>query len=97
MNRHNFYVDEDRMKLLRRLAKAEGDSVSELLREAIDLIIANRMNNPRPSLAERRQLFSAFMEKYAGRGGRRSTEEIDALIDEVSADYKRRPRKRKVR
>ena len=75
--------------MLRRLAKAEGDaSVSELLREAIDLIIADRMNKPRPSLEQRRRMFSAFIEKYSGRGGDRSEEEIEALIDEVSTDYK---------
>ena len=91
MDRHNFYIDEERMEMLRRLARAEGDvSVSELVREAIDLVIADRMNNPRPSLEQRREKFDAFISKYAGSTQDRSAERDEALIDEVDAEQKQR-------
>jgi hypothetical protein len=66
MNRHNFYVDEERMAMLRKLASVQDASVSELLREAIDALIAERMNNPRPSIEQRRATFDAFITRYAG-------------------------------
>jgi Arc/MetJ-type ribon-helix-helix transcriptional regulator len=96
MNRHNFYVDEQRMAMLRRLAKAEVDvSVSDLVREAIDMIIADRMNNPRVSAEERRAKFDAFMARYAGSQPDRDAAAADeALVDQVAAERKSR-RKRK--
>lgn len=93
MNRHNFYVDEERMAMLRKLAFAQDASVSELLREAIDILIAERMNNPRPSVEERRAAFDAFIKRYAGTQKRERISD-EALLDAVSAD-RRSKRKRK--
>jgi hypothetical protein len=90
MNRHNFYVDEQRMTMLRRLAEVEGGNISLLLREAIDKLIADRLNTPRPSPAERNAQFEAFLGRFAGSGPNRSLEEIDALVDEADTERKRR-------
>lgn len=52
--------------MLRRLAAVQDASLSDLVREAIDLLIADRINNPRQSAQERRAKFDAFIAQYAG-------------------------------
>ena len=52
--------------MLRKLASVQDASVSDLVREAIDMLIADRMNNRRPSPQERQAAFDAFITKYAG-------------------------------
>jgi hypothetical protein len=95
MNRHNFYVDEERMAMLRKLASVQDVSVSDLVREAIDLVIADRMNNPRPSPSDRRAKFDAFLGGYAGAEPERDQAVDEAIVVAVAAERKAR-RKPKV-
>jgi hypothetical protein len=90
MNRHNFYVDEERMAMLRRLASVQDASVSDLVREAIDMIIADRMNNPRASQGERRAQFDAFINRYAGSEPERVRTADEGAVDEIATQHKAR-------
>jgi uncharacterized protein (DUF2267 family) len=94
VNRHNFYVDDERMAMLRKLASVQDLSVSDLVREAIDMVIADRMNNPRPSPQERRVKFDAFLDRYAGSKPGRDQAADEAAVDAVAAEHKA-SRKRK--
>lgn len=88
MNRHNFYVDEQRMEKLRKLASVQDASVSDLVREAIDMLIADRMESPLPSQRERDAKFEAFIARYA-----RSRPHRDRATDEATLDAIARERK----
>ena len=76
--------------MLRRLASVQDASVSDLVREAIDMIIADRMNNPRTSPGERRAQFDAFIDRYAGSEPNRVRAADEAALDEVAARHKAR-------
>jgi Arc/MetJ-type ribon-helix-helix transcriptional regulator len=95
VNRHNFYVDEERMAMLRKLASVQDASVSDLVREAIDMLLADRMNNPRPSPQERQATFDAFIARYAGNEPERDRADDEAAVDSIAAEHKGR-RKPKV-
>jgi len=88
VNRHNFYVDLERMTMLRKLAAAQNVTVSGLIREAIDLVISERMNNPRPSLEERRAEFDVFVERYAGSQPYRDPTPDESAVEAIAREFK---------
>ncbi len=94
MNRHNFYLGEERMAMLRKLASVQDVSVSDLVREAIDMLITDRMNNPRPSPQERQTTFDAFIARYAGTQPHRDPATDEAAVTAIAVEHKSR-RKRK--
>ena len=79
--------------MLRKLASVQDATVSELLREAIDMLVADRMNNPRPSAEERRAGFDAFIKRYAG-SQKRDRKSDETLLDSIAVE-RRSKRKRK--
>lgn len=81
------------MAMLRRLAAVEDVSVSDLVREAIDLIIDDRMSHPRPSPNERIAKFDAFVERYAGIQPDRDRANDEAAVDEIAIERKARRRR----
>ncbi|HEV3157709.1 MAG TPA: ribbon-helix-helix protein, CopG family [Candidatus Baltobacteraceae bacterium] len=78
--RSNFYVDSKRMEALKHLAQSEETSVSDLVREGIDRVISERMNQPPRERAELRASLESFLRRYVGSGPERSLEEIEALV-----------------
>lgn len=78
------------MEMLRRLASIQDASVSDLVREAIDLLIADRINNPRQSAEERRAKFDAFIVHYAGSQSGRNKAADEAAVDAITAERKSR-------
>ena len=81
--------------MLRKLASVQDVSVSDLVREAIDLMIADQMNNPRPSPSELRAKFDAFLDRYAGAQPERDAAVDETIVGAVAAERKAR-RKPKV-
>jgi hypothetical protein len=63
--RTNFYVDPERHDALRDVASIEETTVSDLVREGIDRVIAARLNNPKPDRAVLRDQFKIFLERHA--------------------------------
>ena len=80
--RSNFYLDTDRLEALKKLAAAEETSISDLVREGIDRVISERMNNPQRDRNVLRANLQVFLERYAGTGPERSLEEIEDLVSE---------------
>lgn len=83
MKRTNFYVDDERLEALKHVATTEHVSVSDLVREGIDRVIRERMNG-KPDRAALRADLHAYLEKYAGKGPKRTFEENEQLISEVN-------------
>ena len=82
--RSNFYVDSERLRALRKMADTEETSVSDLVREGIDRVIADRMARPKRERSELRTKLEAFLERYADTGPERLLEEIENLVTEAS-------------
>ncbi len=55
MKRHNLYLDEEKLRTLRVVAASESVTVSDLVREAIDRIIADRLSGAKRSPSENLQ------------------------------------------
>ncbi len=86
MKRTNFYVDDERLEALKHVAMTERISVSDLVREGIDRVIRERMNG-QPDRAALRADLRAYLEKYAGKGPKRTAEEDEGLISEVNGRH----------
>jgi len=56
MKRHNLYLDEEKLRTLRVVAASENVTVSDLVREAIDRIIADRLSGAKRSPSENLQV-----------------------------------------
>ncbi len=82
--RSNFYIDAPRMDALKQLAATEDSSISELVREGIDRVISDRMNNPRRERSELRANLEAFLQRFVKTGTPRSLEEIENIVTEAS-------------
>jgi hypothetical protein len=82
--RVNYYVDLERHDALRSVASMEDTSISDLVREGIDRVIADRMNNPRPDRAVLRDQLKAFLERYA--------DSVPALANDESEENDEAPR-----
>jgi hypothetical protein len=56
--RHNFYIDQDKLTALNLIGAAENRSASDLLREGVDRVIADRLasGNQPPGEAERQEI-----------------------------------------
>ena len=52
MKRHNLYLDEEKLRTLRVVAASESVTVSDLVREAIDRIIVERLSGTKRSPSE---------------------------------------------
>ena len=78
--RSNFYLDTNRINALKELAKNEETSISDLVREGIDRVITERLNNPNHERDALRGNLQAFMTRYAGMGPESTLEEIDSLV-----------------
>ena len=52
MKRHNLYLDEEKLRSLRVVAASENVTVSDLVREAIDRIIVDRLSGTERSPLE---------------------------------------------
>jgi len=78
--RTNFYVSQDRLDALKMLAKDERTNVSDLVREAIDAILKQRLERPRPSESLDAKI-QKFLDQYVGSSLLSSDEEIDETID----------------
>ena len=83
MKRTNFYVDDERLEALKHVATTEHVSVSDLVREGIDRVIRERMKG-QPDRAALRADLRAYLAKYAGKGPRRTPEEDERSISEVT-------------
>ena len=83
--------------MLRKLASVQDASVSDMVREAIDMLIADRMNNRRPSPQERQAAFDAFITKYAGSQPERASAADEAAIDAIVAEHKARRKPKALR
>ena len=77
--RANFYLNRDQLDAVRSIASTEDRKVSDLVREGIALLIADRMNNPRPDPAAQQERLQAFLTRYAGTAPQ-SDEEIDDMV-----------------
>jgi hypothetical protein len=82
--RANFYLNRDQLDAVRSIASTEDRKVSDLVRESIALLIADRMNNPRPDPAAQQERLQAFLTRYAGTAPR-SDEEIDDVISSAAS------------
>ncbi len=87
--RSNFYLDTNRLEALKELAKHEETSISDLVREGIDRVITERLNNPKHERNALRENLQAFITRYAGMGPESSLDDIDSLV----RDSKRKPAK----
>ena len=83
MKRTNFYVDDERLDALKHVATTEQVSVSDLVREGIDRVIRERMRG-KPDRAALRDDLQAYLEKYTGRGPKRSPQENDRRLSAVN-------------
>lgn len=56
--RHNFYLDQDKLTALNLIGAAENRSASDLLREGVDRVIADRFakGNQAPGEVERQEI-----------------------------------------
>jgi hypothetical protein len=78
--RSNFYLDSNRIDALKELARREDTSISNLVREGIDRVISERLNNPVRERDVLRTNLQTFLDRHAGKGPAKSPEEIDKLI-----------------
>ncbi|HEX3463663.1 MAG TPA: hypothetical protein VHS78_06370 [Candidatus Elarobacter sp.] len=78
--RANFYINRDQLEAVRTIATVEERNISDLVREGIALVIADRMNKPRPDRAVRRENLQAFLARYSGIAPDRTTAEIDDVV-----------------
>jgi hypothetical protein len=78
--RSNFYLDVDRLSALKALAVNEETSISDLVREGIDRVITERLNNPRRDRVALRQNLDEFLTRYAGSEPGLTENEIDDLV-----------------
>ena len=87
--RTNLYLDQEKLEVLKILAVAERSNVSDLVREAIDRIISDRMKQSGPNLPAARQLFNELLERVGKRVETMSkTEaEIEAAITESNLEH----------
>ena len=89
MKRTNFYVDDERLEALKHVATTEHISVSDLVREGIDRVIRERMRG-KPDRAALRADLQAYLQKYTGKGPKRSPDENERRISDVSAKRSRK-------
>ena len=98
MRRTNVYLDEEQVGLLRRLSLAEGRSVSDLMREALQDYLTRREAAAPRVLGPRRQIprdewqarFAAALERLrAGVPRDMTPEEIEDMITEASDEARR--------
>jgi hypothetical protein len=78
--RSNFYLDTDRLSALKALAANEETSISDLVREGIDRVITERLNNPRRDRTALRENLHEFLTRYAGSDPGLTEDEIDSLV-----------------
>jgi len=83
VKRANFFVDDRQLEALKHVATMERVSIAELVREGIDRVIRDRIKNPRNERAQLKADLDAFLRKYAGKGRKRTDEEIDDIVTEA--------------
>jgi hypothetical protein len=84
MKRTNFFIDHDRLEALKLVAARENSNVSDLIRQAIDVILSDRIDNPRSAQIDVSTKIRGFLEKYSSQESA-GEDEIDDLIDRVSS------------
>jgi tRNA splicing ligase len=90
VKRQNFYVHDKQLEALKHVAVLERVSIADLVREGIDRVIRDRVNNPHNERVQLQADLEAYLEKYAGKGKHRTDAEIDALVDEARGKLKHR-------
>jgi hypothetical protein len=78
--RSNFYLDTDRLSALKALANNEETSISDLVREGIDRVITERLNNPRSDRGALRENLHEFLTRYASSEPGLTEDEINDLV-----------------
>ena len=78
--RTNVYLDPEDTALLKKVAKHELVPAAVLIREGIERVIEDRLNNPRRDKALLRAELRAFLDRHAGKGPELSVEEVDAIV-----------------
>lgn len=78
--RTNVYLESEDTAILKTFAQREETTVAALVREGIELIIADRLNNPRTDRATARERLRLFIDRHAGAGPERSADEIKAMV-----------------
>jgi FixJ family two-component response regulator len=78
--RSNFYLDTQRLDALKALAAREETSVSDLVREGIDRVITDRLNNPKRDRDTLRANLQSFLARHAGAHLGLSQDDIDDLV-----------------
>ena len=81
--RTNLYLDRDKLEVLKVLAVAEQSNVSDIVREAIDRVIADRMKERGPDLPSARKRFNALLERVGKRIESASESEVE---EDISKD-----------
>ncbi|TAM90894.1 hypothetical protein EPN42_05185 [bacterium] len=93
MKRYNLYLDEAKLRTLRVVAASESMTVSDLVREAIDRIITDRLSGKKRSSSENLQdRLNRFFEHVAQKiSASLSEEEIDERVLGPATPAVRRP------
>ena len=86
MQRTNVYLDDDQLRALKHLAAEEGLSLAELVRQAVDRLLAAR-GTLDPSWQERLERVVGRIREHAPPGVR--PEEIEADITTASNEVRR--------
>lgn len=91
--RSNFYLDSGRITVLKHIANREETSVSNLIRESIDRLVAERLRGTPSDREKLRADFDEFVKRWSGTGPGRTLAEIEDLVDEVDLDWRKRRRR----
>lgn len=83
--RTNVYLDRDQLEVLKVLAISEQSNVSDLVREGIERVIAERSKQGRGKVPAAQQRWNELLKRVGGQLGSLPESEIEEDITSVTA------------